>query len=389
MSSQINNYILWISTFIVIYHIVLYPSIIIYISKIKNNILYKNIMDQTYPNNASVSFIITAYNEEKVISKKIKNTLSLRIPSGSIEIIIAADGSDDGTVKIARQYEPKGVKILYDNERRGKASAMNRAVLMAAGEYIVFSDANNLFNQEAIIYLITPLQQDNIGAVCGTKKIIKQNNREASKGDSLYWRYESKIKKAESDICTTTALDGEIFAIRKKDYVPIADGIINDDSDITFNMINKGKNIKYENRAQSYEKASISLSDDYQTKVRMIAGGYQTLIHHGIYLIKNPGWFSFAFISHKVLRWIMPFILIAIFVTTYMTLSEMVSKIYCGIQVTGILFAMMGRYNTKKGIIGNIAYYSYYFILMNMAAFQGFIKAINSTQSVNWNKAQR
>ena len=179
-----------------------------------------------------VTFLVAAYNESQVIEEKIRNTLSLDYPGDLLEIIVVADGSDDGTERIVETYADQGVISLHRPERRGKTAALNRGVEHAKGEIIVFSDANNEFSKSAIRELVKHFRDENVGGVCGIKQIKPASERESSTGDSIYWSYESRIKQAESDIATIIIADGEIFAIRKDLFEQIDESVINDDAEI-------------------------------------------------------------------------------------------------------------------------------------------------------------
>ena len=140
-----------------------------------------------------VSFIIAAYNEEKVIADKIKNTLMLNYPKDKLEIIIVSDGSDDKTHEIAKRY--KDIIALHQPERRGKSAALNRAITYATGEILVLSDANNDYQRDAIRELVKHFSDEHVGAVTGAKRIYEESERQSSVGDGAYWRYESAIKQ--------------------------------------------------------------------------------------------------------------------------------------------------------------------------------------------------
>ncbi len=399
--------ILLLSLFLIVYNHFLYPLLIVVLSKIINNrhisivgapeadsdksIHAEDIVKlMAYP---KVSFIIAAYNEENVIRDKLDNTLSLNYPDNSFEIIVVSDGSDDRTADIVKPFSESGVISLHEDARSGKTSALNRAVSNASGEILVFSDANNDFSTNAIIELVKHFCDDAIGAVTGAKHIYRSDDRESAVGDGLYWKYESYIKTAESKLGSITAADGEIVAVRKNLFKPINPELINDDAAITFDIIRSGHRIIYEPEARSYEQASEDLIDDINVKIRMTAGGYQTISHEWKYLFPPLNWFSFSFISHKILRWITPHLMLLTFISS-MLLSILLSAstVYFLVflaQIAFYLIAFYGWSQRKTSSMSTFIYIPMYFTVMNIALFIGFIRFMKKKQGVNWVKARR
>lgn len=380
--------ILTICIFLIIYNYALYPLSVIILSKIKSDkhTTYLNDRSEYAP---SVSFIIAAYNEETVIDRKIKNTLSLDYPDDKIEIIVISDGSTDATPEIAKKYSGNGVLSLHEPARNGKTAALNRAVEHATGEILVFSDANNDYQHDAVDLLIRHFKDPEVGAVTGCKHIYENQDRQSSKGDGLYWKYESRIKQAESSLGSITAAEGEILAVRKSMYQPINPELINDDAAITFHIVKSNHRILYDIEAKAYEEASIDLVDDFHVKVRMAAGGYQTLMHEKSYLFPPRTWFSFSFLSHKLLRWITPHLLILILLLSMSLLDYNIIKVLLVIQFLFYGLAFLGWTRRHTPDLATILYVPTYFVSMNTAMFFGFIRYLTRTSSVNWRKAER
>ena len=190
--------VLIISMALFLYNYFLYPLVVIILSKLITDPHADIDRDANYY--PSVSFIIAAYNEEKVIREKLLNTLEIDYPEDKLQIMVVSDGSDDSTPDIVNSFKDQGVIGLHEVERNGKSAALNRAVEQCNGEIIVFSDANNDFNKDSVKLLVDHFQDENIGAVTGSKHIYAKEGRESSTGDGMYWKYESRIKKAESDL---------------------------------------------------------------------------------------------------------------------------------------------------------------------------------------------
>lgn len=372
----------------VVYHYVLYPAIVLLLARWRPAPPHARHDERsTWP---PATLIIAAFNEEKVIEAKLLNSLELDYP-GTLEIIVVSDGSNDTTPDIVRRYADRGVVSMHEVPRRGKTAALNRGVAAARGEILVFSDANNDFNRDALKALIGHFASREVGGVCGVKHIKEARDRESSTGDGLYWRYESAIKLAEGRIGSITNADGEIFAMRKSLWRPIAEGLINDDAEITFDIIGQGRRILYEPGAQSSEYASIHIEDDFWVKVRMVAGGFQTIARHWARLLPPRDAFSLAFFSHKVLRYLVPLCLIAIFVgSLLLTLAG--ERTFAVLLILQLLFYGIAGWGWRRldtGPLPTAIYVPFYFTAMNLAALFGFWRFITGRQGTNWRKAQR
>ncbi len=337
----------------------------------------------------SISFVIAAYNEEKVIAEKIRNTLQLDYPKELVEIIVVSDGSNDDTADIVKSFATSGVIGLHEATRKGKSAALNRALEKLTGEIIVFSDANNDFSNNAIRELVKHFSNTQIGAVTGAKRIYENTDRESAVGDGLYWKYEAFIKKAESTLGSITAAEGEILAVRSDLMKPINPDNINDDAAITFDLVKRGYRVLYEESAVSLEQASADLIDDYNVKVRMTAGGYQTIINEFAFLFPPRSWFAFTFFSHKILRWLTPHFMLLIFVLNLFLLDQLFFLILFISQIVFYTLSILGWFMRKNGAIPTIFYIPMYFSYMNAALFMGFIAYLKRSQGVNWAKASR
>lgn len=364
------------------YHYLGYPLVVILISKFFENGFYIANREPT------IAFVIAAYNEERIIRDKLINSLGLDYPRDKLEIIVVADGSTDTTPDIAAEFTDHGISCLFEPERRGKSHALNRAVAASRSEIVVLSDANNLFSSDALRYLVRALSRPLVGGVSGAKRIIENQDRAASVGDSLYWRYESRIKLAESKLRGTVAADGEIFAMRRELYRPIPPEVINDDAFLTLAVVLQGYEIGYEPAATSTEEASVSIAEDFRVKVRMVAGGYQFLAMYWRDLM-GTGWFAFKFASHKILRWLMPLFLIALLSISMLQFDEWPYTLLLVAQILFYGVASVGALVPSVHQASRLVYIPFYFTTMNLAAFVGLARFLRGRQSVLWSKAAR
>lgn len=367
---------------VAIYHYLGYPLIVVIISRMRPT--ERRIAAQE----PSITLVIAAYNEEGVIREKLMNSMELDYPREKLHIVVVADGSTDKTSLIAAEFAACGVRTMFEPRRRGKSHALNRAVATSPAEIVVFSDANNVFSHDALRWLVRVLSQPLVGGVSGTKRIVENASRSASLGDSLFWRYESMIKRAESRLGGTVAADGEIFAIRRELYRPIPPEVINDDAFLTLAIVLQGYAVGYEPFATATEEASISIAEDFRVKVRMVSGGYQFLAMYWRALA-GTGWFAFKFASHKILRWLMPLVLLGLLVISMLRSGDwpyasllMAQGLFYGLAAVGAVVPAIRQ-------ASRLVYVPFYFTTMNLAAFVGLVKFLRGRQSVLWSKAAR
>ncbi len=220
-----------------------------------------------------ISLVVTAYNEESIIKEKILNTLSLDYPEDKLKIIFITDGSTDSTPYIIGSY-PR-ITLLHHSERKGKLAAMNRVIEHINTEYVIFSDANTLLNPDCIKKIVPHYANALTGGVSGEKKVSSSNN--AVSGEGIYWKYESFLKKLDSELYTTVGAAGELFSIRTSLYTPLPENTIIEDFVQSLLLCMKGYKVKYEPLAFSQEKASLTITDEMERKIRISAGAFRAM----------------------------------------------------------------------------------------------------------------
>ncbi|MCR4346531.1 MAG: glycosyltransferase family 2 protein [Sulfuricaulis sp.] len=380
--------IFFISAALLLYNYLLFPAGIILMARMGGSKVAETLStaSESLP---TVTLVIAAYNEERVIEAKILNSLDLDYPVELLRILVVSDGSTDSTPQIVQRFQNKGVLSLHDPERRGKTAALNRAVASATSDIVVFSDANNIFDKNALRQLVKHFANPRVGGVCGLKQIYHSAERESSQGDSLYWKYESAIKESESRLGSITNADGEIFAVRRSLYQPVDNMLINDDAEITFILIKQGYRVLYERHAVSHEQASIRIEDDFHVKVRMISGGFQTIARHWAFLLPPRSWFAFNFVSHKLLRWLAPEFMILIAISSLWLISSPFFLAMIILQGAFYALAVLG-WITREGIGRRAVFYiPFYLCAMNLAALHGLWRFLAGTQTTQWRKAER
>ncbi len=341
----------------------------------------------------SVSFIVAAYNEEDFIEKKILNSLSQEYPGDKIEFLFITDGSTDDTSEIVRRYS--NIKLLHETDRQGKSAALNRAIATAKNEILVISDANTLLNKEAVANICRHYHDPKVGGVAGEKKIISLTDREdeVGQGEGLYWKYESWLKKIDSEFFSVVGAAGELFSLRRNLYEPLAADIILDDFVISLKTVQKGFRVRYEPDAFAMELPSFSIKDEQKRKVRIAAGGFQAIV-----MLKPLFYFwkhfrlSFLYISHRVLRWTLtPLSLVFALISNLILVIQSNNYWYTIILFLQIAFyslAVTASFIDPRKRPGLLKL-PYYFTFMNISVFRGFFRFIRGTQSAIWEKAKR
>ncbi len=390
---QVVKIIMWLGVLLVFYSYIGYAVIIWLINKFKkNNAIYvdKNSFEP------SVSVIIAAYNEEDIIRRKIENCLRLDYPADKLKFIFVADGSSDDTVKIIQEFPQ--VQLLYKEGRLGKVAAINRAVTFATTDYIIFCDANTFLNKNCVKEIVKHYTDEKIGAVAGEKKVADINNTNtadaAKDGEGLYWKYESKLKKIDSDFYSVVGAAGELFSIRTTLFEPLNSNILLDDFIMSMEICKKGYRVVYEPKAFATEAPSLSMQDEQKRKIRISAGGFQSILMlKGLLNIFKYGKLSFLYISHRVSRWVIcPIMLPLIFICNFLYFLQTGSLSYLIILIVqGVFYfsALLGWIFSLNNIKVKLLYVPYYFVFMNVALYIGFFRFLNNKQTVLWHKAKR
>jgi cellulose synthase/poly-beta-1,6-N-acetylglucosamine synthase-like glycosyltransferase len=260
--------------------------------------------------------------------------------------------------------------------------------------FVVFCDANTLLNRQALRNIVKHYQDETVGGVAGEKRIFKKEEDNASgAGEGLYWKYESFLKKKDSDVYSVVGAAGELFSVRTELYEPPAENMIIEDFYLSLSIAAKGFRFIYEPDAFAVETASASVREEWKRKVRICAGGFQAM--GKLRNLLNPfrhGILSFQYISHRVLRWTLAPLFLPIVLLSNMWLALNVSHFYTLLlsgQVAFLILAALGYWYRDKKIGIKGFFVPYYFLVMNMAVYAGFMRYRKGQQSVVWEKAQR
>jgi cellulose synthase/poly-beta-1,6-N-acetylglucosamine synthase-like glycosyltransferase len=330
----------------------------------------------------AVDVIIAAYNEENQIKSRVQNLLKLDYPQEKINIIVASDGSTDATVKVVNSFTQANIHCL-DLPRQGKIFALNKAVKMATSDILVFTDANTIFHTLALQKLVQNFADPSVGGVCGNQDYLQpQQNGNIKTGETIYWSFDKWMKSLQSRTGSIVSADGAIYTIKKSLFPEIKTSAVTDDFAISTAVIAKGYRLVYEPEALAFEPANRKDSTDFKRKLRIINRGLA-----GVALRKellNPfryGYYAVILFSHKILRRLVPVLLILLFVTNMILINE--SWFYT-ITATGqllfYLFAFLGFLSSRKKIF----YIPYYFVLSNTASLVALWQVLSGKRIERW-----
>ncbi|TAG31811.1 MAG: glycosyltransferase family 2 protein [Sphingobacteriia bacterium] len=384
--------VFWVAIFIILYTYIGYGLLLFVLLKIKNIIGGKRLVEKL-GYTPTVTIIVAAYNEAYIIEEKILNTLELTYPSEKISFIFITDGSTDQTNEIVAKYPQ--INGMHIPDRAGKIAAVHRAMFEVETDIVVFTDANTMVNKEAILYICRHYADASVGAVAGEKRVQIDDNADATAGEGFYWKYESKLKKWDSELYSVVGAAGELFSIRTNLYEPVAPDTILDDFMISMNIALKGFRIVYEPEAYALEKPSADTGEELKRKIRIAAGGVQSTIRlKSLFLPFKQPVLSFEFISHRILRWLVtPYLMPIVFIINGWFLYKYGLTSMYGLIAIGQLFfygaSFLGWQLEKKQLKIKIFFIPYYFCLMNYAVIAGLYRYFFGIQTVLWEKAKR
>lgn len=341
-----------------------------------------------YGHRPALSLVIVAYNESDVIDEKLRNCARLDYPADRLELIVVADGSDDGTPE--RVTEHPGVRLLFQPERRGKLMAMHRAARYARGEVIVFSDANNLYSRNALIELAAPFADPAVGVVTGRKAIADDTGRPLDETESLYWRYESQIKAWESVAGSATGVAGEILAFRRQAFPKLKPGIMNEDFVQAMTAALHGWRVAYAPRAISIERASASTSDEALRRARLVTGRLQAMHELLPPLAARDPQLAWQVLSHKGMRPLVPgFLSLALLCTGRFARRSVWGRAMASGQAAFAIAALAGWHGERAGRRHRLTYVPFYFVRMNVATVCGIRDFLGGRREAIWRRVDR
>ena len=244
--------IFWIALFIIFYTYLGYGILLFFLVRLKRSFSNTHSPQYEFQELPAVTLVIACFNEAELLAEKVKNTLELKYPDDLLEVFFVTDGSDDNSVELLKKYD--GIQVFHKNERAGKLAAVNRVMDYVKTPIVAFCDANTYLNSDALINLVKHYKNAKVGAVAGEKTIYQAGKENAaSSGEGAYWKYESALKKMDSELCTVVGAAGELFSVRTDLYEKIDHSIIIEDFYLSMRIVQKGYRTVYEPKAYAME----------------------------------------------------------------------------------------------------------------------------------------
>lgn len=379
-----------------------YPVIVVIASKLIGKPAQKK--EAYYP---TVTIVIPAFNEESVIREKIENTLNLDYPKDKLQIIVCDDASVDKTKEITESFADQGVILSVGSTRTGKVGGINRGMSLATGEIFLLTDADILAEKEALKELVANFADPQVGCVVAQTKMLSAKTSANESSGGIYWKYESIIRKSETNIHSSVAATGHFMAIRKENARPLPDNVIIDDFYLAVMTMQKRLRVIAEPKAVVWERPATTMSDEVIRRRRMTAGRFQIINMWKEYIAKLPPMLKFQVVSHKFLRLIIPqFMILAFLANLYLSIhlliapeivSPLLAQIIHLLMILQIIFYFMAATGAplskndhkKKPLLLKLWTLPYYLCATNFASLLGLYWHLTGKQTVFWQQSKR
>jgi biofilm PGA synthesis N-glycosyltransferase PgaC len=378
--------------FVIFYSFFGYGILLFLLVKIRRMVKGKRKLPDNHGHWPSLTVVVSAYNEEQCIAEKILNTLELHYPSHKVQYVFVSDGSTDATPQIIERHPQ--IKLMHQPERKGKIAAIERAMEEVNTEVVVFTDANTFLNEKALLNICRHYEDPKVGGVAGEKRVKIDQVSDATAGEGFYWKYESALKRWDSELYSVVGAAGELFSVRTKLYKSVAPDTVLDDFMISMHIVEEGYRVIYEPEAYATEAGSENIEEELKRKIRIAAGGIQaiTRLRHAINPFHNFV-LTFQYISHRVLRWtVTPFLMLLVFGLNAVIAAKTHDTAYVALFYLQIGFyasAMFGWIMERRKVRVKSFFIPYYFCMMNYAIVAGMQRHFLARQTVTWEKAKR
>jgi len=330
----------------------------------------------------AVSAVMVVRNEEAVIGQKLRNLLTLDYPPEPLEVVIVSDGSTDGTVAVVSEFQKNDarVRMIIKPESRGKAAGLNDAIAAARGDVLLFTDARQPIEPNALRLLIENFSDPEVGAASGELMLGDPASGETGRGMGLYWRIEKKIRELESASGSVAGATGAIYCARRELLDPLPEGTILDDVLLPMQVVRRGSRVIFDSRARAWDSPDLGSSREFARKVRTLSGNYQ-LLQLAPWLLGSGNAIRFEFISHKLSRLVVPFALVALLVSSlFLTAPFYRAALFAQLAFYGLSLIALG--GMKIGPLSRIADPARTFVVLNSAALVAFVNFVTGRKAV-------
>lgn len=387
----------WVLLAILVYTYVGYALLLYAMVKIKRLFYSEKEKKKNVEYEPEVCLFVTAYNERDFVRQKVENSFSLDYPKNKIQYLWITDGSDDGTPDLLKTWPQ--LEVHHLPERKGKMHAMNRGVEFVKAPIIIFSDTNTVLGTQSIREIVACFSNQETGCVAGEKRIVdKKTDAAAGAGEGLYWKYESWIKKMDAELNSAVGAVGELFAIRTELFEEVETDTLLDDFLISMRIAEKGYKIDYTPNAFAEETASLNVKEELKRKIRIAAGGVQTIFRlKGLLNPFKNGILTLQYLSHKVLRW--TFAPLSLFLILPVNVAIVILEndkpgfqfylYFLTLQLFMYLLAAFGWYFENRKLHYKWLFVPYYFVVINYTSIRGMIRFFKGKQTVTWEKSRR
>ena len=369
--------VFWTALGVVFYVYVVFPILLFVVAKVMPRPVRKA------PITPSVTMIIAAYNEEAVIAAKLENALALDYPPELLEILVASDGSSDGTNAIVARYAPRVRLLAY--ARAGKTSAQNHAVQEAHGEILAFSDASTMWDCGCLRAMVANFADPTVGSVQGGLRYVNESHEATGKGRDLYWRYEAAMRKWESDIYSIIGVTGAVYALRRALYEPLDPAAISDFVQPTRALL-RGYRTVVEDAADAYEVTeSKRMGDELQRRARVVLRGTRgvTYMPEVVNPLRHP-WLCTQVFSHRLLRWAVPLFMIAALVANAFLVGTPGYTTFFLLQISLYCIALVALALDRVEIRPPGFFVPLYFCLINVAPLIALWMMLKGEKKILW-----
>jgi cellulose synthase/poly-beta-1,6-N-acetylglucosamine synthase-like glycosyltransferase len=377
--APVAEIIFWLSAAALFYTYAGFPILVALVSVLRPRAVRQGEYEPT------VSVIITAYNEEMDLRAKLENTLRLDYPRELLEVIVSSDCSSDQTDEIARQFAPRGVRLHRQPIRLGKTAAQNAGVELARGEIILFSDATSHYRSNVLRAMLPNFADSSVGCVAGRLIYVDRSDSQIGRGARSYWSYETFLKTHESRTGSLIGASGCLYAVRRTAYVPLYHDACSDFI-IATKMVEQGLRAIYEPDAVCEEETNRRTDKELEMRVRVIAQTFTDLWRHRNML--NPfksGFYAVQLLSHKVMRYLVPFFLIAILAASAaLAPGSMAFRIALGAQLFCYAGALVGLMFESSSVRHRGLALPQYFVLTNVASLIALYQFLRGERYAQW-----
>jgi cellulose synthase/poly-beta-1,6-N-acetylglucosamine synthase-like glycosyltransferase len=338
-----------------------------------------------------VTLIIPAYRETRVLEQKIRNSLAIRY--SPLEILVVLDGSDSETERLLNLFP--GIRVLHQQERKGKYEALKAAMRLVHTPIVIFSDANTMLNEDSVDRLVLHYRDRQVGGVAGEKKIRHRQLSALDEAEGIYWQYEALMKKMDAGFHSVIGAAGELFSIRSRLFQPVDKSVILDDFLVSMQVCLQGYRVAYEPGAVATEDASGSLQHETERKVRIAAGAFQVTgyLKEALNIFRHPR-LSFQYYSRRILRWFLcPLLLpLLLLVNAVIVANDPIWGFYSVFLAAQFLFylvAGLGWVRIASGRKAGLAGLPFYFVFMHYCMLLGLFRFLGKKQPAAWEKPER